>query len=261
MVGTLLSRHHRMLLGGATGFNPATRTTYWLRNGTTGAISTIADRHGGTAAAQPTGVRQPNGAADGSMTFDTDCLLLPAACFHTTKFALGLWLEADNLTVQHYLFRVGPGASNDPAATESMVITIASDESLRLAIYNDATGLVARRAATAINVVTATPKFFTFEVDTLAAEADKVVITADLTELALTPADQAGTPGAFPAAMQAAPGDIMLGNRRSNLSTLPFIGRAGRDVFISAGVKYSEAVRGIWSATDRIGFKNSAPLV
>jgi hypothetical protein len=206
-------------------------------------------------------VRQPNGEADGSMTFDTDCLLIPRSTANNglVKWIFALWLELDNLTVQHYLLRLGPGASNDPAATDSLIITVGSDESLRVVIYNDATGLVSRRALTATGIVTAAQQFYTFEVDLAAAELDKVVITAELAELALTHEAFTGGAAAFPAAMQGAPADLMLGNRRSNLSTLPTIGRMSRGFYFGSGVKQAGAVRGLLSAGGRAALRANEP--
>jgi hypothetical protein len=233
------------------------------RNTTVGAISSVSDVLGvGAAAAQPTGARQPTGNADSSMTFDADCLLIPRSTANNglVKIVWAFWLELDNLTVQHYLVRLGPGASNDGAATDSMSIRVNTAEQLIVRIYNDATGALARETATPINTLTGGPQFFTVETDLAAAEADKVVITAELTELVTTPVDILGTPGAFPTVMQGAPEDIMFGNRRSNLSTLPFIGRASRGIYCGSGVKQAGAVRGLLSAAGRAALRANEPL-
>jgi hypothetical protein len=232
----------------------------WLRNTTTGDIASITDLLN-TNPGSCTAGRQPNGAADGSMTFDADAILIPpiAANNGLVKLGIACWLELDNDTVSHYLLRYGPGTANDSAATDSLVVRITSAEAVDVRIYNDALGTSARTTATPGGVITTGPKFITIEIDLAAAEANKVVVTVDGTSQAMTPSDAVGTPGAFPAAMQGAPSDIIFGNRRSNLSTLPFIGRVGRNLFWTV-TKMSGATTGLWTPTARANLRAFEPM-
>jgi hypothetical protein len=244
-------------------FDPSTIVDAWLQNDTfSGDISSISDVLNTNPGLCTVG-RRPVGEAGGAMTFDADAILIPpiAANNDLVKLAFAFWIELDDLTVQHYLLRYGPGGSNDPAATDSLLFRVGSDESLNIRIYNDATGTSAWAASTAINIMSGSPKFVTGEVDLVAAEADKVVITVNTVELSLSTAAAVGAPTSFPSSMQGAPSDIVFGNRRSNLSTLPFKGRIGRDIWWKSSSKSASAVRGLWSAEDRTNLMNYRPLV
>jgi hypothetical protein len=197
------------------------------------------------------------------MTFDADAILIPpiAANNDLVKLALAFWIELDDLTVSHYLLRYGPGTANDSAATDSLVVRITSAEAIDVRIYNDALGTSARTTTTPVSVLSGSPKFVTIEIDLVADEANKVIVTVDGVSQSMTPSDAAGTPGAFPSAMQGAPGDIIFGNRRSNLSTLPLKARTGRDIWWKSGNKSATATTGLWSDEDRTNLMNYRPLV
>lgn len=231
----------------------------WLRNDTEGDIVSVDDVINAITATTVAG-RRPTGETDLSMTFDADALLLPAVAGNNglVKLGLAFWLELDDLTVQHYLFRYGPGTVNDPAAGDSLLIRANSAEAIDVRIYNDGTGTLARSATTASGVVGVAKVFVTVEIDLAAAEADKVVTTIDLVDMPLIHGNAVGTPGAFPASMQGAPGDIIIGNRRSNLSTLPLKGRYSRGIFWTV-TKSAGAVRGLWSAEQRANIMGVEP--
>ncbi len=234
----------------------------WYQNTTTGAISSVTDQLNVNPATQVTAARQPTGAADGSMTFLDDCLLIPPIAGNNAliTWGMGTWIELDNLTVQHYLLRMGNGTVNDPAATESLKIAIGATELVDVTIFNNALGTSARRAITAASQISGSPKFLTIEIDLGATELNKVVVTLDEVVIAVTHSDLIGTPGAFPAAMQGAPSAIMLGNRRSNLSTLPFIGRLGKNFYFFDG-KMAGATQGLLTATARARLRAYQPMV
>jgi hypothetical protein len=244
-------------------FDPSTIVDAWLQNDTlSGDISSVSDVLNSNPGLCTAG-RRPVGEASGAMTFDADAILIPPIANNNdlVKLAVALWIELDDLTVSHYLLRYGPGTANDSAATDSLVGRITSAEAVDVRIYNDALGTSARTTTTPVSVLSGSPKFLTIEIDLLAAEADKVIVTIDTVSQAMTPSDAVGTPGTFPSAMQGAPSDIIFGNRRSNLSTLPFKGRIGRDIWWKSGNKSAAATTGLWSAEDRTNLMNYRPLV
>lgn len=246
-------------------FSPAdvTEIGAWYENSTTGAIASVTDNINVNPATQPTGLRQPTGDASMNMSFVDDCLLISPIAANNQLVTWGYagWLELDNLTVQHMLFRSGPGALNDPAATDSHLIRVSSAEALVFRAYNDATGTLAREGTTAVSALSGSPKFITVEINLGAiGDAAKVTITIDGAVMSLTFADAVGAPGAMPSALQGAPSAMMLGNRRSNLSTLPLIGRIGRSFYILRA-KMPAATEGLLTAAMRTRLRNFQPMV
>ncbi len=250
------------LMKGGGGFDASVLTAWYRNTILSGEISSIVDLLNSNPGIC-TATRRPIGAADGSMIFDADAILIPpiGANNGLVKMAWGFWIEVDNDTVNHYLLRYGPGASNDSAATDSLVVRVTSAEAIDVRIYNDATGLLARSATTPAGAVATTPRYVTIEIDLAAAEADKVVVTVEGALQVMSPANAVGAPNAFPSAMQGAPSDIIVGNRRSNLSTLPFVGRLGMNLHHASGIKIAGATTGIWTPTVRANLRALEPMV
>jgi hypothetical protein len=241
-------------------FDPADVVTSWLLNTTASAtVTTVSDPLNPASPATTVAGRQPAADANGAMTFDTDALLIPAIAARkgTTRLGWGFWVELDNLTVQHYLLRYGPGTANDPVAGDSLMFRVNAVEQLSATIYTDGTGTATRVATSPVDVVGSGQTFVTLELDLEAAtEADQLIITANLVELALT---FSGTAGAMPPSLQDVSADIIFGNRRSNLSTLPFIGRTAEGIYVT-NVKSPNASRGVWSADERAALAGLNPL-
>lgn len=141
-------------------------------------------------------------------------------------------IALDDTAIQHRILRVGPGTANDPVATDSHAINIGVTQAISFTAYADALGTASYRGLTTTGVIGTEYIFLTVEVDLEAAtNEDKCVITIDTAIQALTFGNQTGTPNAFPAALQGAPSDLALMNRRTNASSFPVIGRVGPNIF------------------------------
>jgi hypothetical protein len=160
-------------------------------------------------------------------------------------------IALDDTTVQHRILRVGPGTANDPVATDSHAINIGTTEAISFTAYTDALGTSSYRGVTGVGVISTTYVFLTVEIDLAAAtDAEKCVITIDASIQALTFGNQTGTPNAFPAALQGAPSDLALMNRRTNASSFPVIGRMGPNIYF-LNAKMAGATQGLLTPAAR----------
>lgn len=192
----------------------------------------------GSPATQPTDSFRPPRVAAGNgrlvMQGLNDTLAVPP---HAGNNSLIQWgfachIALDDTTVQHRILRVGPGTANDPVATDSHAINVGTTEAISFTAYTDALGTASYRATTGAGVIGTSYIFLTVEVDLGAAtDADRCVITIDTVIQGLTFGNQTGTPNAFPAALQGAPSELALMNRRTNASSFPVIGRMGPNIY------------------------------
>ena len=204
-------------------------------------IASLADSFGGSPAVQATdNARPPRTTASNSVTVlqgVNDRMTWPASAANNqlVTWWWGAHVLLDDVAASKFLWRYGPTASFDPAATDSHNLRVLSNESLLLQVFTTAAGTAARSATTAPSVLNNTAYvFLTVEMNlALVGEANQVVISADGVVLPLAFADSIGAPGAMPAALQGNPGgsDIVLLASLSSGSFSPFIGKMGRQYF------------------------------
>lgn len=163
----------------------------------------------------------------------------------------------DDVALTKTLLRIGLATSNWPQATDSLRLAVASTRALFLVLTNDATGVVRRSAGSSAGMLASDRYvFMTVEINLGASgEANQVVMSFDGVADTLTFADDAGTPGAMPAAMQGAVTDIALLGERINSNRLPFIGHIGPNIYI-LGSAMPGVTSGLLTPAARVALSN-----
>lgn len=258
-------------IGGAdTGFEPIvfnSLLTAWLRQtATSGAIASIADVLGGSAAAQATAARRPTALADFSIQTDgNDVLQLPMTANNWagggTAWGFATWIASSLSTLNRTIGRIRAANGSN---VEAMAMTLDASERIQFDIYHSDTS--ARRGTTPVIIGNNTPQFLTCEVDLVGVpeigllEADKLIVTVDEVVQVLVFTNAAGTPNGLPATLRAAVGDMLLLANNLTGTSSPYTGRNGRDYLFRVG-KMPTAGRGVWTPEARHLLRLAAPLV
>lgn len=228
-------------------------------------ISSLPDLMNVNPAVQATDAARPPRVAAGNGVLVAqgvdDRLSLPAIAANNQLVTWGFAAHVllDDGAVNKTLLRSGLATANWPQATDSHRLTVISTEALFLVVANDATGAVRRSASSSSSKLsTSAYVFVTCEINLgLTGESNQVVMSFDGIADTLTFADNAGTPGAMPAALQGAASDIALLGERTDSNRLPFIGKiVNLRIFrrampgVTAGL-LTPAARAILSAQNR----------
>jgi hypothetical protein len=231
-----IRRHRHLLLGGG-GFNPASVLSWWLRNDTVGAISTVPDLLNTNPATSVTTLR-PTGNADGSMTFDGgDRLVCPIIAAHGTATRTGaaFWYKPASVTGTQCLWGMTStgGASSGPRFELEQ-----SGADLRVRVHLSTNAGTDRRLGTVASVFTiGVPVFLYFGYNGLGAtDALKCFIAADTTFRTVTFSQEVATAAAMPAALQVVTGNFSLGGRGGATNQIQAGGMIGRNVYGPADI-------------------------
>lgn len=263
-MGLSLSSGRYALAGqGGVGFAPnkISAVSAWLRNTTTGAVSSIADVLNANPATQATAGRQPAGDADGPLTFDGgDVLVWPLVADvnkNTTAMGFGFWFEPAQVATNQLVVAIDSGSGGASVRTMSIY---AAGTALRSDLGNN--GLVGRRA-TASSIFTAgVPTFITVEFNgSMASEATRHVMTAG--GVVLTPSFAALSGGASDTVLNNPTGNALLGgNTDADVGVNPITigGRVGANIFAFTSAM-AGATEGLLTAAARAALMGFEPLV
>lgn len=250
----------QQVLGG--GFSPfdVSAITAWLRlaDGTiTGSgYSSVPDKYASNPAVQGTDANRPpnlnsaNALPRADFDGTADHLLWPAAANNngTSFWGFAAWVEPDVVTagIRGFLCAT-PGASN-----KIEVIRSAAD--LLVDVYHSQ--FVSRRGAVAAALSAATKVFLTTEFAADGAnEAAQLTITLNASAQTVTFSDSSGTPGAMPAALPTASGNITIGCRNSGGVTGFLDGKIGPNIWI-LGSRMAGATQGLLTTSARNALMN-----
>ncbi len=262
------TRRRKLVLGGAA-FNPASLFQAMLRvphssTVVTGlGISSLFDTLNNNPAVQATdGARPPRVASAGNgvlvMQGVDDRLSLPAIAANNglTNWMFATHLLLDDVAAVKTLLRYGLSTANSPQATDSHILTVRADESVRLQVFTDALGTSSRGATSSVSKLNNTT--YTSLIVEVAlgqtGESNKIVMSFDGVPDTLSFADLTGTPGAMPVALQGQPAgtDIAVWGERTNSLRLPFIGKGGPNLIWTAISPMAGVTKGLLTDEARL---------
>lgn len=260
--GGFTSRHANI-------FDPTTLVQAWLRvphvnTVVTGqGISSLFDTLNNNPALQATdGVRPPRVASAGNgflvMQGVDDRLSLPAIAANNglTNWFFATHLLLDDAAAVKTLLRYGLSTANSPQATDSHILTVRADESVRLQVFTDALGTSSRGATSSASKLS-TSAYTSLIVEIAlgqTGEANQVVVSFDGVPDTLTFQDLTGTPGAMPSLLQGQPAgtDIALWGERTNSLRLPFIGKGGPNLLFGSIQPMFGVTKGLLTSQARL---------
>lgn len=221
--------------------------TAWLRNSTTGSVTSVPDVINGGNATQSGGAITGN--ADFSMSSSTGELLWPliAANNGTAKFGVYMWIK-----------RAGAGASQFPWAVDIGTGGASARKTFHqksgsngvFRVYSAPSSATAR-AGTVTNAFSSTGVWDLYglelNLDSGGTEAQRAVYTIDGVVQTVSFADALGTPGSVPVLMPTVTGNMVLFSQgNSNF----FDGTFGRNILV-LGAAMSGATEGLLTQSAR----------
>jgi hypothetical protein len=258
MAGTLLSRHHRMLLGGGAP-NPIAITggtvSSWLQNNTVGAVTTVPNLIAGrSSAVQATAINRPVGQANGSMTFSGTQWLtwaLDAGNNGAQYFWVAGWVKTTvPATNQVWLGMLLNGASS--ASVNKFRAAIATAHFSQYLNGNNGRQLNGAAATTAAT-------FLTYEWNNdEVTEANREVYSIGGVVVAPSSYSAVGT-GVAPSPLPTPTGNAIIGNAAFGSVSLPLFGTMGRDLW-TGNAKMTGVTQGCLTPAARVGLMNILPL-
>ncbi len=227
-------RRRNLVLGGAAAWSPLSNSkiSAWHQNTTlSGAISSVTDNKNTNPMAQVDTDRQAVGAADGSMVFSNDSLILPmhASNNSVTKLGFGQWLKQPTNAAEVWI-----GGIPNPGGTSNwkFYTVVQTSRRLELNFYTD--GANGRRFTTAGNAIPAagTPFWlFWFYDSSLGGDGNLRLSVNGASALAGGTWANIGT-GGTGGDLNVVTGNYFLGNfANSDVGSLGFNGTMGADLF------------------------------
>jgi hypothetical protein len=161
-------------------FNPQSLgvISAWLRNSTTGALSSVPDViNAANPSTQSTAGRRPAGETDGSITFDGDDVLswplVTGQNKNITTLGFAFWFKPTAFTSNQQMICIHTGTGG---ASASMFMLYAQSNNLRMEVRNN--GLLGRRGAATAVFSANTPTFVTGEFNgNMGSESTRHVVT------------------------------------------------------------------------------------
>jgi hypothetical protein len=256
-------RRRQLVNGGSASFDPSSVLTAWLENGVSvGAVSSVADRMNTNPATQGTAVRQPTGAATGTLTWDgNDCLSWPLVASQnkaTGALAFAFWFKPASILTNQGVINIHNGTGG--ASIQTLRIYTGAG-TIVFEVRNN--GLVGRRGVVSAVVSAGVSAFITGEFNgAMASEATRHVVTLGGVVQTLTFSALSG--GLSDTVLNDPTGNLLIGGAaNADIGNEPIAvgGITGRDVFVRAGSAMSGATEGVWTSATRLKLMNYRPLV